>query len=215
MVGLEEAGVAYNTELVVYVRGDNKSPEYLNLNPNGKVPTMVVDGVSITESSAMMIYLAQAFPEANLLPFGGQKVTDAKIIADVIWCSTSIHPNVFHIRLPQFFCDEQSGMERVRDMAMERLERDFHQIEDRLGHGPWFFGEQWSLIDAYLSWAWFRLNGTSFNLQPYPRFAKMYERVLKRPSVQRVLAKEQEAYDWLERNDLMVNFQTFSPSSKK
>lgn len=103
MVGLEEAGADYDAELVVYVRGDNKSPEYLSLNPNGKVPTMVVNGVSVTESSAMMIYLAKVFPEANLLPIDGQSETDAKIIADVIWCSASVHPNVFHIRLPQFF----------------------------------------------------------------------------------------------------------------
>lgn len=100
-------------------------------------------------------------------------------------------------------------------MAKERLAQDFQQIEERLEGGAWFFGDQWSLVDAYLSWAWFRLNGTSFDLNPYPRFADMYDRVLKRPSVERVLAKEQEAYDWLERNDLMVNFQTFSPSSGK
>lgn len=215
MVGLEEAGAEYDTELVVYVRGDNKSPEYLSLNPNGKVPTMLADGISITETSAMMIYLARAFPKAKLLPFGGRNEMDAKVIADVIWCSASVHPNVFHIRLPQFFCDEQIGMVRVREMAMERLARDFQQIEERLRNGPWFFGEQWSLVDAYLSWAWFRLNGTSFDLKPYPRFANMYDRVLKRPSVERVLAKEREAYDWLEQNDLMVNFQTFGPTSGK
>ncbi len=213
MVGLEEAGAPYDMELVVFVRGENKSPSYLKLNPNGKVPTMVVDGVSITETSAMMLFLARAFPEARLLPFGKGEVADAKITADVIWCSASVHPNVFHTRLPQFFCDNEAGMTRVREMAMERLARDFQQVEDRLSAGPWFFGEQWSVVDAYLSWAWYRLNGTDFDFSPYPRFADMYERVLKRPSVERALAKEQEAYDWLEENDLMVNFKTLNPQS--
>lgn len=213
MVGLEEAGVSYDMELVIYMRGDNKSPAYLELNPNGKVPTMVADGVSITETSAMMIYLARAFPEAALLPFGKGGASDAKVIADVIWCSASVHPNVFHIRLPQFFCDEEAGLERVRGMAMERLARDFQQVESRLADDPWFFGSQWSVADAYLSWAWFRINGTGFDLSPYPRFAGMYERVLKYPSVERALAKEQEAYNWLESNNLMVNFKTLIPKS--
>lgn len=215
MVGLEEAGATYNTELVVYMRGDNKSSTYLELNPNGKVPTLAVDGVSITETSAMMLYLAHAFPEAELLPLGKGGAADGKVMADVIWCSTSIHPNVFHTRLPQFFCDEEVGMVRTREMAMERLARDFQQVEDRLHGGPWFFGEAWSVVDAYLSWAWFRVDGTGFDLSPYPRFADMYERVLQRSSVARTLVKEQKAYTWLEENDLMVNFKTLNPGSGK
>ncbi len=213
MAGLEEAGASYETELVVYMRGDNKSPEYLALNPNGKVPTMVVDGVSITETSAMLLYLARAFPDADLLPFGRSDASDGKVMADVIWCSASVHPNVFHIRLPQFFCDEEAGVARVREMAMARLARDFTQVENRLAEGPWFLGDRWSVVDAYLSWAWFRLQGTPFDFSPYPRFADMYERVLKRPSVERTMAKEQKAYEWLEENDLMVNFKTFNPKS--
>lgn len=213
MVGLEEAGAPYEMELVVYMRGDNKSPDYLKLNPNGKVPTLVADGVAITESSAMMLYLAQAFPEAHLLPLGAGAASDGKVMADVVWCSASLHPNVFHTRLPQFFCDHEAGMARVRDLAMVRLAQDFRQIEDRLADGPWFFGDGWSVVDAYLSWAWYRVDGTGFDFSPYPRFADMYERVLKRPSVARALAKEQEAYDWLEENDLMVNFKTLTPKS--
>ena len=213
MAGLEEAGVSYDTEMVIYMRGENKSPAYLKLNPNGKVPTMVVDGVSITETSAMLLYLARAFPEAKLLPFGAGSASDGKVTADVIWCSASVHPNVFHTRLPQFFCDDEAGMMRVREMAMERLAKDFRQVEDRLASGPWFFGESWSVVDAYLSWAWYRLDGTGFDVSPFPRFAEMYERVLKRPSVARTLQKEEEAFRWLEENDLMVNFKTLNPNS--
>lgn len=213
MAGLEEAGASYDMEMVIYMRGDNKSSAYLKLNPNGKVPTMVVDGVSITETSAMLLYLARAFPEAKLLPLGKSIASDGKVMADVIWCSASIHPNVFHTRLPQFFCDDEAGMKRVKEMALERLGRDFQQVEDRLADGPWFFGENWSVVDAYLSWAWYRLNGTGFDFSPYPRFADMYERVLKRPSVERTLEKEQQAYEWLEENNLMVNFKTLNPKS--
>lgn len=213
MIGLEEAGVAYETELVAFMRGDNKSPGYLAINPKGKVPAMVADGAAITETSAMLLYLANAFPEAKLLPLGKGAAADAAVMADVVWCSSSVHPNVFHTRLPQFFCDEESGAARVREMAMVRLAADFQQIEDRLANGPWFCGEDWSVIDGYLSWAWFRVQGTGFDASPFPRFAEMYERVRQRPSVARTLAKEQEAYGWLEANGLMVNFKTLTPKS--
>lgn len=209
LIALEEIGVEFETQLVVYMRGENKSAEYLALNPNGKIPTLVVDGKALTETTSILLYLANAYPDAKLLPLGRGELEDALVITDLVWCSANLHPNVFRIRLPQFFCDTEEGLNRVREIAIESMKPNFARIEKRLGRAPWILGQEWSIIDAYLFWVWFRLDGTEFDLRPYPCFADHIMRIKQRPSVQRALAREQEAFDWLEENDLMVNFATF------
>lgn len=86
----------------------------------------------------------------------------------------------------------------------------FAIIERRFEGGPWFFGEDWSAIDAYLFWVWFRLDGTGFELDRYPRFADHYRRMQARPAVQRAMAIEQSAGQMLREQALMVNFDTFT-----
>lgn len=67
-MALEEAKAAYTITMVDLTKSDQKNPEYLKLNPNGKVPTLVDDGLVLWESVAILLYLAEKFPTANLLP---------------------------------------------------------------------------------------------------------------------------------------------------
>jgi glutathione S-transferase len=68
MIALEETEHPYKTELIAFMRGDHRSPRYLELNPKGKVPTLIVDGRVLTENVAILLWLAARFPETNLLP---------------------------------------------------------------------------------------------------------------------------------------------------
>ncbi len=67
-MALEEAKAAYEIVAVNLMQGEQKNPDYLKLNPNGKVPTLVDDGLVMWESVAILLYLAEKFPAANLLP---------------------------------------------------------------------------------------------------------------------------------------------------
>lgn len=214
LIALEEANATYKAQLLIYMQGEHKSDDYLALNPNGKTPLLLVDNQAIHETSAILLYLAHAFPEAKLLPLGKSNVNNAKVIADLIWCSSELHPNVFRIRIPQYFCDHPEGCLRQKEMAMESMHTKFSIIEERLSKAPWFLGENWSVIDAYLFWVWFRLNRTGFNFKPYPAFADHYKRIQKRPSVIKAMKIEQNAGIILHEKGLMVNFETFQPGIK-
>ncbi len=210
MIALEEAGAEYDKQLVAYMNGEHRMPDYLALNPNGKTPLLIADGEPIHETPAILLYLAKLFPEARLLPLGRGEVRDAQTIAHLIWCGSELHPNVFRIRIPQFFCDHPEGRARQKEMAEDSMHDKFAIIEQRLERGPWFLGEDWSAIDAYLFWVWFRLDGTGFELDRYPRFADHYRRMQERPAVQRAMAVEQSAGLILREQGLMVNFDTFT-----
>lgn len=210
MIALEEAGAEYESQSLAYMRGEHRTPEYLALNPNGKTPLLIADGEPIHETSAILLYLVKHFPQAGLLPLGQGEIQDAQAIAHLIWCGSELHPNVFRIRIPQYFCDHPEGRLRQKEMAVDSMHDKFAIIEKRLGNGPWFMGADWSVIDAYLFWVWFRLDGTGFELERYPLFADHYRRMQGRPSVQRTMVIEQSAGQKLRERGLMVNFDTFS-----
>lgn len=118
LIALEEVGADYDKTLLAYMRGEHRAGEYLALNPNGKTPLLLVEGRPIHETPAILLYLARLFLDGGLLPFGRDEVRNAQVIADLIWCGSELHPNVFRIRIPQFFCDHPEGRDRQKEMAM-------------------------------------------------------------------------------------------------
>lgn len=211
LIALEEAGVTYEKRLLAYMNGDHRTPEFLALNPNGKTPLLVVDGQPIHETPAILLYLNRAFPEANLLPLGRSEIEDVLAIADLVWCASELHPNVFRIRIPQFFCDHPDGRSRVKAMAIDAMHDKFAMIERRLSKQLWFLGDTCSAVDAYIFWVFFRLDGTGFELDRYPAFGDHFQRMQERPSVKRAIAIEQAAGQRLRQEGLMVDFETFRP----
>jgi glutathione S-transferase len=72
LIALEEAGAPFETRLVAYMAGDHRKPEFLALNPPGKVPVLEIDGEVLTQNGAILTYLARRHPEAGLLPYTGE-----------------------------------------------------------------------------------------------------------------------------------------------
>ncbi len=209
MVALEEIGQPFETALIKFLKGEHKSPEYLAINPKGKVPTLVTDDGPLTENPAILTYLARTYPEAELLPLGESALEDAKIISDLSWCASGLHPIVTRLRLPQLFCDTEDGQTRVWELASDAMKPNFALLEKRLSDAPWVLGEKWSILDVYVFWVWFRVEGSGFDTAPYPNFADHARRIVQRPSVQRALAREEEAEAWLAEHGLTLDFSTF------
>lgn len=202
LIALEESGAPFDAQLVRFMKGDHRSPDYLRLNPKGKVPLLVTDGRPLTENVAILSYLAHEFPERKLLPFTGDPFGDAAILSVLAWCSSGLHPLVNRLRMPQMSCDLPESFARIRAMASAGLAQNFAVAEERLASRDWYF-DDYSLVDAYLYWCWFRATGSGFDASPFPRLVAHEARVLARPAVARALAREAEAESWLESQGLV------------
>ena len=206
MIALEEAGHPYDTEIVSFVRGDHLSAPYRMLNPKGKVPLLVVDGKPLTENIAILMWLDEQFPDANLLPRCADSFDYASLVSDMSFCAATLHPIVTRLRIPQYFCDNAEAVPRVFAMAEDAMRANFALINDRLSKNEWWYGDRWSIVDAYINWVWFRVAGTAFNTTPFEHFARHDAQLSERPSVKRTLAIHKQAAERLASQGLEVKF---------
>ena len=204
LTALLETGAEFKAELMRFGKGGNRSPEYLRLNPKGKVPLLVVDGEPLTENVAILSFLNQMFPEAGLLPPVTTPIDAARQTADLCFCSATLHPVVTRLRMPGRFVAPK-GARSVWEKSAEVMHGNFRLIEDRLAKGPWWYGDAWSVMDAYLGWVFWRVEGSDFPVTSYPRFADHNRQLSARPSVKRALEIEEAASAALAAEGLVFN----------
>lgn len=204
LIALEEIGCDYELEVVSFVNKQQRSAEYLALNPWGKVPTLVIDGRPLSENVAIQTWLAGHFPKANLLPVCEGALDRAIIISDLAFCASGLHPLVTRLRVPQFFCDTPDGKQRVFEMAEAAIRPHFDKIDARLAKARWWYGDHWSVLDVYINWVWFRVTGTAFDGGRYSAIARHNADLQDRPSVQRALKISQSVAEDLAAQGLAV-----------
>lgn len=190
LVALEEIGEPFETRVSPVARTTDR--EFLTINPKGKVPVLVIDGVPLTETPAIMTHLASRYPAARLLPSDDRpEAIDA--LATMCWIASGMHPAITRLRYPLRFCDLPGSEDRTRALAADALRACFEVVEQRLVDREWLYGE-WSIVDAYLLWAWFRAVGSGMDSQGLPRCADHAARCELRPSVARALDREESTY---------------------
>lgn len=191
-IALEEIGVPFNLRVLNRYVGEHLTPEYRAVNPKCKVPALVVDGWALTENPAIQTFLARAYPEARLLPTADDRVA-IEALSMMAWFASGLHPAVGRLRVPSATSDEEASFGRIRELARTELEKGFAILEERLRDREWLFGA-WSVVDAYMLWLWFRATGSGMDSGPFPRCADHGWRNEQRPSVARVLDREEEEF---------------------
>ena len=204
LIALEEIGAPFETRLIAFMAGEHRSSDYLTLNPAGKVPALIVEGGVITQNVAILRYLAARFPDAHVLPSAADPLAEALLVAQLLRFSADLHPLVTRLRMPFLICDLPEGIGRVSDLASATMATQLAPTERVLQNQAWLLGDRWSVLDAYLSWIWFRISGTAFDTSPFPAIAEHYTRAELRPSAQRALAREHDAEAQLTARGLMV-----------
>jgi glutathione S-transferase len=135
-------------EVVRVERGSTRSPEYLKLNPLGKVPALIVeDGSLMVEASAILLYLAESFPEANL-GYGDRPKYEMHR-----WLSHftgNVHPAFFPFFAPQRYSDNPELHQGLREKAYEVIGSQLEFLDDHLGDRQFMLGSQMSILDPYL-----------------------------------------------------------------
>ena len=200
MITLEEAGADYELALIRFLKGAHKQPDYLALNPKGKVPCLVTDDGPITENVAIARYLAAQ--HGGLLPAAKTPYDEAVLTADLAFCASTLHPIVSRMRVPMFMAEGGEAIASVKAKAMEAMHPMAAIINDRLAGQDWWYGDSWSILDAYIYWVFFRITGGGFPMDDYPHWAAHAHRMDARPAVRRALAKEAEMQSLLEAEGL-------------
>lgn len=188
-IALEEVGIEFETRLIRFTKGEHKSAEFKRLNPTGKVPALAINGEVLTENVAILWYLHETSPDANLLPQARTRAERAHHLADLCFCSSTLHPLVTRIRMPHFFAgsDHAAGVKRIAEAAMDE---HFERIEQRLADRPWWYGDRWSVMDGYLFWVFWRVERADYDTSRYPRYTAHARAMEQRPAVRRALARE-------------------------
>lgn len=204
MVLLEKIGCSFETELVAFMRGDHRSPEFLALNPSGKIPVLKVDDHAISQNPAIVLWLNDQHPQANLLPPTKDALARHQQLGQLLRFSSDLHPLVTRIRMPHFFCDMKDAPRRVAELAKTAMTTQLAGFEKTLAERDWLAGSNWGALDAYLHWVWFRITGAGFDTDAFPSISAHYQRTLQIAAFQRAIQREQTALKWLEENGLSV-----------
>lgn len=194
MTALEEIGAPFEDRCINFRSEEQKAPAFLAVNPKAKIPVMVVDGRTMTENAAMLWYLHKRHPDAFLLPQSDDPATDTQGLIDLVWCASTIHPIVRQVRNPfKVTVGETDG---VKQDGLQKMAQECGRITDRLS-ARWWYGDDWSIIDTYIYWAYSTAVKGGFDLSPFPRLIDHAAQVRDRPSFQRALRREERAVEQL------------------
>jgi glutathione S-transferase len=186
-LALTEAGAEFEVCVINFMQGVHMSAEYLRLNPKHKVPVLVVDGEALTENVAILQWIANEFPAAELLPTSG--LARFKAVSFLSWCASGIHPHLTPNVLPQRYCDLPGSEESVRRCAHKMLIENFQIAEDMLRGREWFF-ERFTLADAYFFWCLRRASMFKVAIDQFANCKAHFNQMLERASVRTLLAFE-------------------------
>ena len=188
-IALEEAGAAYDTVRLNFKNEDQKKPEYLKINPKARVPSLVTDRGIITETPAILIYIAQTHPAAKLAPLDDPYAL-AKVQAFNSYLCSTVHVAHAHRMRGARWADDPAAHEALKKKVPQTVGECFALIEREIFEGPWMMGKDYTVCDGYLYTLTQWLSADGVDVNKTPKIADHFRRVGERPAVQRALADE-------------------------
>jgi glutathione S-transferase len=188
-VTLTEAGADFDVREVNTGAQEQKTADYLSINPKGKVPVLVVDGEPLTENVAIQQFIARRFPQARLLPTEG--LAEYRAISLMAWFASTVHPHLTPHARPGNYTDDPAAHASVQRVAKQALWGDLAIAEGLLAGREWFF-DHFTAVDAYFFWCFRRAGQFGFDLSEFAACSAHFARMQQRPSVQAVNAYERE-----------------------
>ena len=185
-IALAEAGADYTVERIDFKTNQQNSLDYLAINPKGRVPALVTERGILTETPAILAFIAQSFPNAKLAP-----LDDALAFAQVqsfnsYLCSTVHVAHAHRVRGSRWASEETSFADMKRKVP-ETMGACFALIESKMLRGPWVMGEQYTICDPYLYTIATWLEGDGVEIAKFPKLAEHHRRMAERAAVKKVL----------------------------
>lgn len=188
-IALEEAGASYESVRLSFKAGDQKKPDYLKINPKARVPALVTDRGVITETPAILIYIAQSYPAARLAPLDDPYGL-ARIQAFNSYLCSTVHVAHAHRVRGYRWSDDAAAIETMKKKVPQTVGECFALIEREMFEGPWVMGKDYTVCDGYLFTLaqWLAADGVDINSTP--RIADHFKRVGDRPAVRKAVEDE-------------------------
>lgn len=188
-IALEEAGAAYTTRRIGFTKNEQRSPEYLAVNPKGRVPAMATERGILTETPAMLAYIAQSFPKARLAPLDDPFAFAEMQAFNSYLCST-VHVAHAHRMRGYRWTDDPAAIAAMQRKVPETVLSAFELIEHGMLMGPWVMGERYTVADPYLFTLAQWLEADGVDPARLPRVSDHRRRVSERPAVRKAIADE-------------------------
>ncbi len=185
---LEELGIAYEAVKISTAEGQQRSPEYLKINPRGRVPALAVDGKVLVENVAILSFLGGGFPAKGLWP--AKTWDQAQALSMMAWLADTVHPAFAHMFRPQRYVEGEACVDAVKAGGRKAFWDGLSEIDRLLAGKRWAVGGRFSVVDAYLLVFYRWGNRNAFAVKDLPNYTALVERVLARPAVRRVMAGE-------------------------
>jgi glutathione S-transferase len=188
-IALEEAGAAFETRWVDFGAAEQTKPEYLKINPKGRVPALVTEHGVLTETPAILAYIAQRYPEAGVAPLD-DPFAFAELQAFMSYLCATVHVAHAHRARGYRWADDPAAFEAMKKKVPQSVGACFALIEKGMLRGPWVMGDAYTIADPYLFTLarWMEVDGVDPNA--FPRVLDHRDRMAERPAVQRALNSE-------------------------
>jgi len=191
-LALEFSGAPYEARRLDFKKQEQRTPEYLKINPKGRVPVLVTERGVLTETPALLQYIAQSFPQADLAP-----LDDAFLLAKAnefnsYLCST-VHVNHAHKGRGYRWveAEDTAALDAMKKKVPQTMAESFTLIEEQMLKGPWVLGERFGTSDMYLYTLSRWLEGDGVDVKRFPKVADHMRRMEARPQVQKIVALHQ------------------------
>jgi glutathione S-transferase len=170
--------------------GDQRKPDYLAVNPKGRVPALVTDRGILTETPAILAFVAQTHPAARLAPFDDAFEFGRVQAFNSYLCST-VHVAHAHRMRAYRWADDPAAITEMQRKVPQNVGECFDLIENEMFEGPWVMGERYSVCDPYLFTLAGWVEGDGVDPARFPKIQEHQRRMKQRPAVKTVLALHQ------------------------
>ncbi|MDK1384685.1 glutathione S-transferase N-terminal domain-containing protein [Sinorhizobium sp. 8-89] len=189
-IALEEVGAAYEARRVDFAKAEQTTPEYLAINPKGRVPALVTDRGVLTETPAILAYIAQSFPDRRLAPLD-EPFAFARLQSFLSYLCSTVHVAHAHARRGARWADDPAAHEAMKAKVASNMGDCFALIERDMFTGPFVMGEDYTIADPYLFTIANWLEADGVDPERFPKVLDHRNRMVARTAVAKVLAAVQ------------------------
>ena len=191
-IALEEAGAAFDTRRVDFAAAEQTKPDYLKINPKGRVPTLMTERGPLTETPAILAYIAQTHAEAQLAPLD-DPFAFAELQAFMSYLCSTVHVAHAHRVRGSRWADDPAALEAMKKKVPQSVGACYDLIERTMFRGPWAMGDDYTVADPYLFTIARWMEGDGVDPHAFPRVLNHRDRMAERPAVVRALKSERRA----------------------